>query len=187
MITLLSLNARRRRLSRLEGGLNEAKERWPDVRDDLLDRVPELSPDSYDKLPASVQDRLPEQVKPKRRRLRKLVGLALVGGAVAAVVAATRDKQSGPQAPGDYSSSFGGGSMPSATQVKNDVKSAAQDAKHAAQDTASDLKDKAKDAADDAKATVDGDKLQDAANDAKNATHKAADSAKDAAKDAGKS
>lgn len=82
-------------LARLETGLEEVRTRWPGVRDDLLERVPELNQQTYDKLPDAVSDRLPEQVKPTRKRsaLRTVVVGGLLAGAGAAAVAMLRSKK----------------------------------------------------------------------------------------------
>ena len=55
----------------------------------MLDRVPEMSEETYDKLPDGVKDKVPEQAKPKKkRRLRKLAAVGLVAGAGAREVPA---------------------------------------------------------------------------------------------------
>lgn len=78
---------------RLETGVSEIRARYPDVRDALLERVPELSDETYDKLPSKVADRLPEQVKPKKKRLRKVATVGLLAGAGAAAFAIVRRNQ----------------------------------------------------------------------------------------------
>lgn len=84
---------------RLEAGAAEVRDRWPDVRDEVLDRVPEMKPETYDKLPNGVKDRMPKQVKPKKKRLRKLAVVGLVAGGGAAAFAALRRQGSGPAHP----------------------------------------------------------------------------------------
>ncbi|RYY46736.1 MAG: hypothetical protein EON53_08640 [Actinomycetales bacterium] len=67
-------------------GVAELRERLPELRDELLERTPELNEKTYDKLPKRVADRLPDEVKPKKkRRLRRIVGLGLIAGAASAV------------------------------------------------------------------------------------------------------
>lgn len=83
---------------RFETGVAEIRARYPDVRDSLLEKVPELSEETYDKLPSKVAERLPEQVKPKKKRLRKVATLGLIAGAGAAVFAIVRRGQAAPPA-----------------------------------------------------------------------------------------
>ena len=86
-------------LTRIDAGLTELKARWPEIRDEVLDRVPEMSEDTYDKLPDGVKDKVPEQAKPKKkRRLRKLAVVGLVTGAGAAALAAVRRGDAPPAA-----------------------------------------------------------------------------------------
>jgi uncharacterized protein YdhG (YjbR/CyaY superfamily) len=80
-------------------GAADLRERLPEIRHDLLERAPELSEKTYDRLPKAVADRLPEEVKPKKRRLRRIVGFGLVLGAGAAAFATLRGKQTPPPPP----------------------------------------------------------------------------------------
>lgn len=81
-------------------GVAELRERLPELRDELLERTPELNEKTYDKLPKRVADRLPEEVKPrKKRRLRRIVGLGLIAGAGAAAFATLKGKQAPPPPP----------------------------------------------------------------------------------------
>jgi uncharacterized protein YdhG (YjbR/CyaY superfamily) len=80
-------------------GAADLRERLPELRHELLERAPELSEKTYDKLPKSVADRLPDEVKPKKRRLRRIVGFGLVLGAGAAAFATLRGKQAPPPPP----------------------------------------------------------------------------------------
>lgn len=80
---------------RLDAGLTEFRARWPEIRDELLDRVPELTDEQYERLPNGVAERLPKQVKPKKKRFRKIAAIGLVAGAGAAAFTAMR-RQSGP-------------------------------------------------------------------------------------------
>ena len=56
-------------ITRLDAGLTELKTRWPDIRDEVLDRVPEMSEETYDKLPDGVKDKVPDDVKPKKKNV----------------------------------------------------------------------------------------------------------------------
>lgn len=80
-------------------GAADLRERLPELRQELLERTPELSEKTYDRLPRSVADRLPDEVKPKKRRLRRVVGFGLVLGAGAAAFATLRGKQTPPPPP----------------------------------------------------------------------------------------
>lgn len=68
-------------------------DRAPGVRDQIIAALPDkeqlldLRDDLFDKLPDNVQERLPEKVKPKRRRLRKVAAVGVVTGAGAAAFA----------------------------------------------------------------------------------------------------
>ncbi|MEH3034521.1 MAG: hypothetical protein PGN07_10935 [Aeromicrobium erythreum] len=80
-------------------GVHEARDRYPAVRKAVLDRVPELSEDTYDKLPSAVAARVPDEVKPKKkRRLRRIALLGLVAGAGAAIFASRRGQNPPPAA-----------------------------------------------------------------------------------------
>lgn len=71
-------------------------ERAPGVRDQIVAALPDkdqlldLRDDLFERLPENVQDKLPEKVKPKRSRLRKVAALGLVTGAGAAAFAIVR-------------------------------------------------------------------------------------------------
>ncbi len=89
-------------------------DRAPGVRDQILDRLPDrdelteilpdkrqlldLRADLFDRLPDVVTDKLPEKVKPKRSRLKRVAMFGVVTGAGAAAFAAFR-RQSGTPAP----------------------------------------------------------------------------------------
>jgi hypothetical protein len=68
-------------------------DRAPVVRDQLVAALPDkdqlldLRDDLFDRLPETVQDKLPERAKPKRTRLRKVAALGVLTGAGAAAFA----------------------------------------------------------------------------------------------------
>jgi hypothetical protein len=66
-------------------------------KDQLLD----LRDNVFEKLPADVQDRMPESVKPKKSKLRKVATLGVVAAAAAGVVAVFKSRS---QAPAPYTS-----------------------------------------------------------------------------------
>ena len=70
-------------VTKLHEGADEARNRWPDIRDELVDRRDQL----VERLPDDVSDRLPEAAKPKKKKskLRKiaLIGLVAALGGVA--------------------------------------------------------------------------------------------------------
>lgn len=84
-------------VTKLHEGADEARNRWPDIRDELIDRRDQL----VERLPDDVSDRLPEAAKPKKKsKLRKvaLIGLvAALGG-----VAYSRVKNAANSSPAPY-------------------------------------------------------------------------------------
>lgn len=68
-------------------------ERAPGVRDQVIAAMPDkeqlldLRDDLFEKLPDGVQEKLPERVKPRRRRLRKVAVVGILTGAGAAAFA----------------------------------------------------------------------------------------------------
>lgn len=78
-------------------------ERAPAVRDQIVAALPDkeqlldLRDDLFEKLPDTVQDRLPEKVKPKRRRLRKVAAVGILAGAGGAAFAILKRKGSAPE------------------------------------------------------------------------------------------
>jgi ABC-type transporter Mla subunit MlaD len=89
-------------------------DRLPD-RDQLVDRLPDkaqlvdllpdkaqlldLRDDLLDRLPDTVTDKLPEKVKPKRSRLKRIAVIGVLTGAVAAAVAVLRGRAQTPPSP----------------------------------------------------------------------------------------
>ncbi len=87
-------------VAKAQSGVADLRERLPEIGHDLLDRAPELSEKTYDRLPKGVADRLPDEVKPKKkRRLRRVVGIGLLIGAGAAAFATLKGKQTPPPPP----------------------------------------------------------------------------------------
>ncbi|AXT86341.1 hypothetical protein C6I20_14930 [Aeromicrobium sp. A1-2] len=100
---------------RLEGLTEQTEElrqqvadRAPVVRDQLIDMLPDkdqlrdLRDDLFDRLPENVQDRLPERVKPKRSKLKRIAVLGILAGAGAAAVAAVRGRVQSAPAPDPF-------------------------------------------------------------------------------------
>lgn len=95
------------RLDDLAGQTDELRkqvvERAPGVRDQLIDMLPDkgqlmdLRDDLFERLPDNVSERLPEKVKPKRSRLKRIAVLGAVTGAGAAAFAMVRGKARTPQ------------------------------------------------------------------------------------------
>jgi ElaB/YqjD/DUF883 family membrane-anchored ribosome-binding protein len=85
----------------------QVADRAPVVRDQIVEKLPDraqlldLRDDLFEKLPESVQDKLPEQVKPKSSRLKRVAVAGLVTGIGAAAFAAVRRRSSAtpPSAP----------------------------------------------------------------------------------------
>jgi hypothetical protein len=71
----------------------QVAEKAPVVRDQIVAALPDreqllsVRDDLFDRLPENVQDKLPEQVKPKRKRLRKVAAVGVLTGAGAAAFA----------------------------------------------------------------------------------------------------
>jgi hypothetical protein len=71
----------------------QVADRAPVVREQIVAALPDkeqlldLRDDLFERLPENVQDRLPETVKPKRTRLRKVAALGVLTGAGAAAFA----------------------------------------------------------------------------------------------------
>ncbi|MCW2829691.1 MAG: hypothetical protein JWP31_383 [Aeromicrobium sp.] len=76
----------------------QVAERAPGVREQLVAALPDkdqlldLRDDLFERLPDTVQDRLPEKVKPKRARLRKVAAVGVLTGAGAAAFAILKRK-----------------------------------------------------------------------------------------------
>lgn len=76
----------------------QAIDRAPAVRDQLKEMLPDkeqlldLRDDLFDRLPDTVQDKLPEQVKPKRSRFKRVAVFGLITGAGAAAFAVLRGR-----------------------------------------------------------------------------------------------
>ncbi|MBC7632146.1 hypothetical protein [Aeromicrobium sp.] len=93
----------------------QVADRAPGVRDQLLAAIPdkdqlraalpdkdqllEIRDELFERLPESVSERLPEKVKPKRSRLKKVAILGAITGIGAAAFAAVRGKSSTPPPP----------------------------------------------------------------------------------------
>lgn len=79
--------------SQTDGLRQQVVERAPGVRDQLIAALPDkeqlvdLRDDLFEKLPDGVQEKLPERVKPRRRRLRKVAVVGVLTGAGAAAFA----------------------------------------------------------------------------------------------------
>lgn len=77
-------------------------DRAPAVRDQMLAALPDkeqlldLRDDLFDRLPENVQERLPEKVKPKHSRLKKVAVVGAVTGAGAAAFAVLRRRGTAP-------------------------------------------------------------------------------------------
>jgi hypothetical protein len=71
----------------------QVADRAPAVRDQIVAALPDkeqlldLRDDLFDRLPENVQEKLPERVKPKRTRLRKVAAVGVLTGAGAAAFA----------------------------------------------------------------------------------------------------
>lgn len=71
----------------------QVAEKAPVVRDQIVAALPDreqllsVRDELFDRLPENVQDKLPEQVKPKRKRLRKVAAVGVLTGAGAAAFA----------------------------------------------------------------------------------------------------
>lgn len=76
----------------------QVADRAPAVREQIIAALPDkgqllhLRDDLFDRLPETVQDKLPEKVKPKRSKLRKVAAVGLVTGAGAAAFAILKRK-----------------------------------------------------------------------------------------------
>lgn len=76
----------------------QVADRAPVVRDQIIAALPDkeqlldLRDDLFEKLPDNVQDKLPEKVKPKRTRLRKVAVVGVATGAGAAAFAILKRK-----------------------------------------------------------------------------------------------
>lgn len=79
-------------------------DRAPGVRDQLIaalpdkDQLVDLRDDLFEKLPEGVQEKLPERVKPRRRRLRKVAVVGVLTGAGAAAFAILKRRGDTPPA-----------------------------------------------------------------------------------------
>lgn len=77
-------------------------DRAPGVRDQIVAALPDkdqlldLRDDLFDRLPDNVQDKLPEKVKPRRTRLRKVAAVGVLTGAGAAAFAILKRKGAAP-------------------------------------------------------------------------------------------
>ncbi len=82
----------------------QVADRAPHVRDQIVSALPDkgqlldLRDDLFDRLPENVQDRLPEQAKPKRKRLRKVAAIGVLTGAGAAAFAVLKRRGAAPEA-----------------------------------------------------------------------------------------
>ena len=81
----------------------QVADRAPGVRDQIVGALPDkgqlldLRDDLFDRLPENVQDKLPEKVKPKRKRLRKVAAVGVLTGAGAAAFAILKRKGTTPE------------------------------------------------------------------------------------------
>ena len=92
------------RLDDLAGQTEELRkqvvDRAPAVRDQLIDLIPDkgqlldLRDDLFDKLPDNVAEKLPEQVKPKRSKFKRIAIVGVVTGGAAAAVAVLKGRSS---------------------------------------------------------------------------------------------
>ena len=80
----------------------QVADRAPAVRDQIVSHLPDkgqlldLRDDLFDRLPENVQDRLPEKVKPQRKRLRRVAAVGILTGAGAAAFAILKRKGDAP-------------------------------------------------------------------------------------------
>jgi hypothetical protein len=80
----------------------QVADRAPVVRDQIVSHLPDrdqlldLRDDLFDRLPENVQDRLPEKVKPQRKRLRRVAAVGILTGAGAAAFAILKRKGDAP-------------------------------------------------------------------------------------------
>ena len=86
----------------------QVADRAPVVRDQIISALPDksqlldLRDDLFDRLPENVQEKLPEKVKPKRSKLRKVAAVGLVTGAGAAAFAILKRRGADQPGPAVY-------------------------------------------------------------------------------------
>lgn len=80
----------------------QVADRAPAVRDQIAAHLPDkhqlldLRDDLFDRLPEPVQERLPEKVKPRRKRLRRVAAVGILTGAGAAAFAILKRRGDAP-------------------------------------------------------------------------------------------